>query len=241
MTPSLPWAVVRRYSTYVGRDRRVGPHFFRPNCRYGGSHQAVRIDTGALVALKIVLLGDNERSRQRRLEAESLTRLRHAHIAPVIDIGSEGNLDYIAMKLIQGEPIDQWVRDRQPSWKHLAELAAHIAEAMPQLTVRCGARDIKPGNVLLTNATPTSDFGIARDLNADHGLTATEEGWGRQLLWPRAGAKQCRSNRSGLRYLEPGGTIIFPHYRPLAFCRQYGVPDLRRNFIPAPQTTQDLS
>ena len=176
---------VNQTQPMLGRDRRVGPYFLQHQIGSGGMaavYQAVRVDTGALVALKIVLLGDNERARQRfRLEAEALTRLRHAHIAPVIDIGSEGSLDYIAMKLIQGEPIDQWVREHQPSWPQLAEIAANIADAMAEAH-KAGVvhRDIKPGNVLVDQRgyPYLLDFGIARDLNADHGLTATEEAVG---------------------------------------------------------------
>ncbi len=127
------------------------------------------------VALKLLPVGFETPERVARFQTERqiLARLRHAHIAMLLDGGvTEDGSPYFVMELVDGTPLDLWadahaltVRDRV---KLLLDVLGAVEYAHRNLVVH---RDLKPGNILVAaGGTPKLlDFGIARVLEAMEG------------------------------------------------------------------------
>jgi hypothetical protein len=112
-----------------------------------------------------------------RREAQAIARLSHPNIVTVIDRGEFDGCQYIVLEHVDGANLKQVVeRDgRLPVAQALAlahQVARGLAFAHEQGIVH---RDVKPQNVLVDEdgRARVTDFGIARSLERDDGLTAT--------------------------------------------------------------------
>jgi tetratricopeptide (TPR) repeat protein len=121
----------------------------------------------ALKSLRGGLLGTQAVRFAR--EMKTLARLDHPAVARLIDAGAaEDGTPWIAMELVDGEPIDAFCQSHQVSFRErvrlIAELAGAVAFAHRMFVVH---RDIKPGNVLMTREGKPKliDFGIAKLLD----------------------------------------------------------------------------
>jgi eukaryotic-like serine/threonine-protein kinase len=130
--------------------------------------------TAAVKLLSAALLGAEGVARFRR-EGTILARLKHPHIAQLIDAGvSEAGQPYLVLEYVEGEPIDRWC-DHQaldvPSRLRLfLDVLAAMAYAHSHLVIH---RDLKPSNVMVSTEGRVKllDFGIAKLLEGD-----TEDG-----------------------------------------------------------------
>jgi serine/threonine-protein kinase len=112
-----------------------------------------------------------------RREIEIAARLLHPHILPVHDSGEAAGQLWYAMPYVEGEPLrDRLRRERQLSLEEALRIARETAQALDHAH-RHGVvhRDIKPENILLTREGDVlvADFGIARAMDAEGGLTET--------------------------------------------------------------------
>ncbi|MBK8096076.1 MAG: tetratricopeptide repeat protein [Planctomycetes bacterium] len=123
------------------------------------------------VALKVLAPGLGGTSGRQRfaLEAEALGRLQHPGIAQIFAAGTflspVGEQPYLAMELVQGEPLHVWAQQRERSIAERVRLLAEIADAVHHAHQRgLIHRDLKPGNVLIDEhgRAKVLDFGIAR-------------------------------------------------------------------------------
>lgn len=104
-------------------------------------------------------------------EAEAAGRLRHPNIVTVYDVGQEGELAFIAMDYVQGEPLSRHASGDQllpvrKVYQLMEEVAGALAYAHGQQIIH---RDIKPGNILYDpdgKRVVVTDFGIARVANS---------------------------------------------------------------------------
>ena len=137
-------------------------------------YQAYDPQIDRMVALKVLRRDRlfSEEFVQRFLkEAKAIGRLSHPNIVTVFDVGRDQENLYIAMELVQGEPLDRVVRDGTMSLKETVIFGIHVAEALnyahQQKVVH---RDIKPSNIIVspTGQVKITDFGIAHfeDLDA---------------------------------------------------------------------------
>ncbi|HVL18103.1 MAG TPA: protein kinase, partial [Gemmatimonadales bacterium] len=131
------------------------------------------------VALKILLpelaasLGPERFQREIRLAA----RLQHPHILTVHDSGEAAGRLWFTMPFVEGESLrDRLRRERQLPVDDALRIATEAARALDYAHQHGVVhRDIKPENILLTTdgSTLVADFGIARALAGDDGLTQT--------------------------------------------------------------------
>ncbi|MDQ1657707.1 MAG: eukaryotic-like serine/threonine-protein kinase [Cryptosporangiaceae bacterium] len=118
-----------------------------------------------------------ERLRMRYLrEARAAARLRHQNVVTVYDILSGASTVWIVMELFECPDLAQVVRAHGPltpvaTAKIGLQVLAALCEAHEAGVVH---RDVKPGNVLITQAgrAVLTDFGVAR-VAGDMSLTAT--------------------------------------------------------------------
>jgi len=106
-------------------------------------------------------------------EARAAGALAHPNIVTVFDVGQANDAPYIAMELLDGEPLDKaMARGRMPV-ADVVRLALQLAEALGYAhALGVVHRDIKPSNIHLSGDGRTLkilDFGIARLTDGDVG------------------------------------------------------------------------
>jgi serine/threonine protein kinase len=132
------------------------------------------------VALKVLfpeLSVDPSFVERFRREAQAAANLSHPNIVSVFDWGEADGTYYIVMEFVDGRPLSGLIHDegRLPVG-HAAAIGAEVAAALA-FAHRHGVihRDVKPGNVLLSDdgQVKVADFGIARAANTEADLTQT--------------------------------------------------------------------
>jgi tetratricopeptide (TPR) repeat protein len=132
------------------------------------------------VALKVVGAGlCSPRVLQRfRLEAELLARLQHPGIAQIFEAGTFSVEDtekpYIAMELVEGLVLTEYVEKHHLSFRQRLKLMAEICDAVHHAHQKSVIhRDLKPANILVdaTGCPKILDFGIATATDSDLQVT----------------------------------------------------------------------
>ena len=120
---------------------------------------------------------DEEFVERFKREARSVAQLQHPNIVTVIDRGEEEGRQYIVFEYIDGENLKELVvrkgrLDPTEALEVALEVAHGLAFAHQHGLVH---RDVKPQNVLLNGdgRAKVTDFGIARSLDVEHGVTQT--------------------------------------------------------------------
>jgi serine/threonine protein kinase len=131
------------------------------------------------VALKMIRhghsAGDLDLTRFRN-EAEVVARLHHPHVVPIFDFGEWNQLPYFTMELMAGGTLSQKLAVAPLPALEAAGLVETLARTMQFVHQhQVVHRDLKPANVLLTadGVPKIADFGLAKFLDRDRGLTFT--------------------------------------------------------------------
>src|SRR5690348_11959065 len=132
------------------------------------------------VAIKILhehYAQDPEYLERFRREARAVARLSHPNIVTVIDRGDDDGRQYIVFEHVEGENLKELVlRTGRLPVRRALELALGVADGLAFAHERgLVHRDVKPQNVLLSSEgeVKVTDFGIARSIHVDHGVTQT--------------------------------------------------------------------
>jgi eukaryotic-like serine/threonine-protein kinase len=132
------------------------------------------------VALKVLherLGADDEHVSRFRHEARAVAQLSHPNIVTVIDRFEDGGRQYIVFEYVDGESLKQLCERTGPlPVRRALEIALAVADGLAYAHEHGVVhRDVKPQNVLLSRdgEVKVTDFGIARSLDAESGLTVT--------------------------------------------------------------------
>ncbi|MGH2899951.1 MAG: serine/threonine-protein kinase, partial [Solirubrobacteraceae bacterium] len=145
---------------------------------------AVDPELGRAVAIKLIRpersSAPSARARLLR-EAQAMARLHHPNVVTVYDVGTQDDEVFIAMELIEGSTLAEWIGAAVRGWRKVLEtfLAAGrgLAAAHSAGIVH---RDFKPSNVIVgPDRVVVVDFGLAR---AGGDATDSETGGSDQML-----------------------------------------------------------
>jgi eukaryotic-like serine/threonine-protein kinase len=199
-------------------DRIPGPDQTpsHPRIRYFGDYEIVReLARGGMgvvfearqmslsrpVALKMILAGQlaNETEVRRfYAEAEAAANLDHPGIVPIYEVGEHEGQHYFSMGFIEGQSLTQRLADGPVAPREAAELTVKVAEAIEYAHQRGVIhRDLKPANILLDRSgnPRVTDFGLAKKLKEDSGLTGSGQIMGTPSYMP---PEQAGGNRGDI-------------------------------------------
>ncbi|MBI3421972.1 MAG: protein kinase [Acidobacteria bacterium] len=138
--------------------------------------QDLRLDRD--VAVKILpahLAQDAEALRRFEREAKAVAALSHPNILAIFDFGTESNVSYAVMELLEGETLRARLARAALPWRQAVEIAAAVADGLAAAHAKgIIHRDLKPENIFLTadGQIKILDFGIAR---VKHAVTTETE------------------------------------------------------------------
>ena len=133
----------------------------------GQVYQARDSRLNRLVALKVLsstIGADAERRRRFVQEAQLASALQHPNIVAVFDIGTAGEIDYLAMELVRGRPLDELIPANGLRLTDVLRYGSEIADALAAAhAMGIVHRDLKPGNIMVTGEGRIKilDFGLA--------------------------------------------------------------------------------
>jgi len=144
----------------------------------GRVYRARDVQTGAIVAVKILQLGSELEAERFAREASLLGQVSHPGIVRYLAHGEVADGQFLAMEWIDGETLkDRLVREGLTIVESV-QLAKQVALALSEMHARgIIHRDIKPSNLMYVRGEPGRvkilDFGIARRSDDLLGLTRT--------------------------------------------------------------------
>ena len=133
-------------------------------------HKAEQPSLNRFVALKVLFpnfTGDASSVERLQREAQTAAGLDHPNIVDIYEVGEQDGLHYIAMKFIDGQPLDKILEEERKalppdrSLRILAQVASALDYAHRQNLVH---RDIKPSNILVGEGDRVNltDFGLVK-------------------------------------------------------------------------------
>jgi WD40 repeat protein len=160
--------------------RRVGRYDLQRTIgggSFGTVYEAFDTELGRRVAVKLprhAILPHSEEGARFVHEAQSLARLSHPSIVPVLDAGWSDGLFYIVCSLVEGPTLADRVRDGPIEPRATARIIATLCDALDHAHQQgIVHRDVKPSNVLFDaqGAPWLTDFGLATHPGGEATLT----------------------------------------------------------------------
>ena len=152
----------RRLGRYV-LERRIG------SGGMGVVWAAHDPELGRRVAVKLLRPGGG--AERLRREAMALARLSHPNVVAVHDVGTHDGQTFVAMALIDGDNLRQWLRTPRPQAEILAALTQAGRGVIAAHEAGLVHRDLKPDNIFIGRGGEVlvGDFGLARDHGSSDG------------------------------------------------------------------------
>ncbi len=133
---------------------------------------------GRNVAVKVILFPNQASAEQRtqlerrfEREARAAAGIQHPGVITVYDFGRDGDYLFLVMELIDGQSLDQVLRQgRRPGRAAAFEIVARVADALA--VAHAGGvvhRDVTPRNILIAKdgRVIVTDFGVARSFGEE--------------------------------------------------------------------------
>ncbi|MCK5708177.1 MAG: serine/threonine protein kinase [Candidatus Aureabacteria bacterium] len=167
--------------TNINPGLSLGEYSLASEIGHGGMGVVFKAYQGTLerfVAIKILkkqFSSDSEYIDKFKNEARNAAKLRHPNIVQIYGIGSEKNLHYFIMELVEGKTLQQLIKEKSLSFIRSRSFFPIFESLKMMLQIAEGLkyahdngflhRDIKPANIILdekTNRLMIADFGLAQ-------------------------------------------------------------------------------
>ncbi len=192
----------------------------------GAVYRAFDPELNRPVALKLLLIKSDKpqtqdaTSQQDRLlrEAQALAQLSHPNIVTVFDVGTHEDAIFMAMELVEGQTLKEWLKQEPRSIQEIISVATAAGHGL-SAAHRAGIihRDFKPSNIIIGNdgRVRVLDFGLARALEETETIPSKREERSKNkqavIALDEAGLDSSRSLLSSSITRE-GAIVGTPHY-----------------------------
>ncbi|MEM7157850.1 MAG: tetratricopeptide repeat protein [Myxococcota bacterium] len=161
------------------------------------------------IALKVLHPGRRGPVAQQRLlrEAQALARLGHPNVVTVNDVGTEGDLLYIAMELVEGQSLGKWLEASPRAWSEVLDIVLQAGRGLAAVhRADLVHRDFKPENVMVSEGRAlVADFGIAQSKDDDDWAGSSDS-------MPSRGGDDGRHLEISDRLTQTGTMLGTPRY-----------------------------
>lgn len=170
----------------AGEPRRFGKYEIGEELGRGGTaivYRARDTNMGLDVALKVLNGHHNDDQafvEQFQQETRIAANLHHPAIIRLFDFGELDGQVYVAMRLVQGYTLQEWLQERgRLTMAEALPILSQVASALTYLQGRgLVHRDLKPANILLEGEpgafkVTLADFGLVQSLGNSTKLTRT--------------------------------------------------------------------
>jgi serine/threonine protein kinase len=151
------------------RGSTIGRYILVEQVGAGGMGTVFAAEDPALartIAIKLVrtTLRSDRSNGNLLAEARMMAQLSHRNVVPVYDVGSQDDFVFLAMELIEGMNLRQWLLAEKRSWREVQRVFLEAGRGLVAAH-RAGLvhRDFKPDNVLVGRdaRVVVTDFGLA--------------------------------------------------------------------------------
>ncbi|MGH9882877.1 MAG: protein kinase domain-containing protein, partial [Pyrinomonadaceae bacterium] len=167
----FPGIIPQRLTMSAAGARLLGRYEIRSLLGKGGMGEVYLAHDTQLhrpVALKIISSGfirDENRLRRFKQEALATSALNHPNIITIYEIGSEGDVEFIATEFIDGMSLRERLVSGALKFDEVLDLGAQIASALAAAhAAGIIHRDVKPDNIMIRQDgyVKVLDFGLAK-------------------------------------------------------------------------------
>jgi tetratricopeptide (TPR) repeat protein len=126
------------------------------------------------VAVKILRRTPDIDSSRLVREARAMARLQHPNVIAVHDVGAFADGMFVAMELVEGTTLKEWLEHEHPAWPRIVDAFAQAGRGLLAAhAVGIIHRDFKPSNVMVgrDGRVRVGDFGLARAGEAEPATT----------------------------------------------------------------------
>jgi tetratricopeptide (TPR) repeat protein len=131
----------------------------------GAVYAAYDTSLGRNVALKLLAAAGAGAGARLFAEAAAMARLDHPNVVTVFDAGVFEGEPYLAMRLVDGQTLADWRRERPRSLREIVTAMAAVASGLAAAhAAGIVHRDVKPSNILVEGRRVlVTDFGLSVD------------------------------------------------------------------------------
>jgi len=181
----------------------------------GVIYKARQKSLNRLVAVKMLLGGGHvgPKFRQRfSTEAEAAAQFHHPNIVAVHEVGEHEGMPFFSMDYVDGPDLERMTGHQPIAVERAARYVRTIAKAI-HYAHQHGIlhRDLKPSNVLVDSddRVQITDFGLAKVLTSDTGLTQTGQMLGSPHFLPPEQVRMKRGTVGPASDVYGAGSILY--------------------------------